>query len=71
MCLEIDSSFWIDATDSHLIDAKERVSFARHDLFEDEWKTISDILIKECHGVGYIPVMISKAFLVYSIYMEK
>ena len=34
MWLEIDSFFWTDATNSHLIDAKERVSFVRHDLFE-------------------------------------
>ena len=42
----------------------------RHDLFENEWKAISDILMKGYYDVGYFPVMISEAFLVYSIYGE-
>ena len=61
------SSFWVDATDSYFIGEKERVPFARHDLFKNEWKAISDILMKDYRDVGYFPVMISKAFLVYSI----
>ena len=42
----------------------------RYDLFKNEWKAISDILMKGYYDVGYFPVMISKAFLVYSIYGE-
>ena len=64
---DIYSSFWIDATDSYFIGEKERVPFVRHDLFKNEWKVISDILMKGYYDVGYFPV-ISKAFLVYSIY---
>ena len=67
---DIYSSFWIDATDSYFIGEKERVPFARHDLFKNEWKAIGDILMKGYYDVGYFPVIISKAFLVYSIYGE-
>ena len=67
---DIYSSFWIDATDSYFIGEKERVPFVRYDLFKNEWKAISDILMKGYYDVGYFPVMISKAFLVYSIYGE-
>ena len=67
---DIYSSFWIDATDSYFIGEKERVPFVRHDLFKNEWKAISDILMKGYYDVGYFSVMISKAFLVYSIYGE-
>ena len=65
---DIYFSFWINATDPYFIGEKERVPFERHDLFKNEWKAISDILMKGYYDVGYIPVMISKAFLVYSIY---
>ena len=67
---DIYSSFWIDATDSYFIGEKERVPFVRYDLFKNEWKAISDILMKGYYDVGYFSVMISKAFLVYSIYGE-
>ena len=67
---DIYSSFWIDATDSYFIGEKERVPFVRHDLFKNEWKAISHILMKGYYDVGYFPVMISKASLVYSIYGE-
>ena len=67
---DIYSSFWIDASDSYFTGEKERVPFVRHDLFKNEWKAISDILMKDYYDVGYFPVMISKAFLVYSIYGE-
>ena len=67
---DIYSSFWIDASDSYFTDEKERVPFVRHDLFKNEWKAISDILMKDYYDVGYFPVMISKAFLVYSTYGE-
>ena len=40
----------------------------RHDSFKNGWKAISDILMKGYYDMGYFPVMISKAFLVYSIY---
>ena len=65
---DIYSSFWIDATVSYFICEKERVPFVRHNLFKNEWKAISNILMKGYFDVGYFPVMISKAFLVYSIY---
>ena len=42
----------------------------RHDSFKNWWKAISDILMKGYYDMGYFPVMISKAFLVYSIYGE-
>ena len=67
---DICSSFWIDATDSYFISEKEKVPFVRHDLFKNEWKAISDTLMKSYYDVGCFPVMISKAFLVYSIYGE-
>ena len=40
----------------------------RHDLFKNAWQAISDILMKGYYDVGYFPVMISEAFLVYSIH---
>ena len=67
---DIYSSFWIDATGSYFIGEKERVPFVKHDLFKNEWKAISDILKKDYYDMKYFPVMISKAFLVYSIYGE-
>ena len=67
---DIYSSFWIDTTDSYLIGEKGRVPFVRHDLFKSVWKAISDILMKGYYDVGYFPVMISKASLLYSIYGE-
>ena len=67
---DIKSSFWIDATDSYFIGEKERVPFVRHDLFKNEWKAISDILMKGYYNVGYFPVMTSKAFW-YIQYMAK
>ena len=70
MARDVYSSFWIESTDSYFIGEKERVPFVRHDLFKNEWKAISDILMKGYYDVGYFPFMISKAFLVYSIYGE-
>ena len=67
---DIYSSFWIDTTDSYLIGEKGRVPFVRHDLFKSVWKAINDILMKGYYDVGYFPVMISKASLLYSIYGE-
>ena len=67
---DIYSSFWIGATDSYFIGGKGRVPFVRHDLLKNDWKAISDILMNDYYDVGYFPVMISKAFLVYSIYGE-
>ena len=67
---DIYSSFWTDATDSYFIGEKDRVPFVRHDLFKNEWKAIGDILMRGYYDVGYFPVMISKEFLVYSIYGE-
>ena len=67
---DIYSSFWIGTTDSYVIGEKERVPFVRHHLFKNEWKANSDILMNGYYDVGYFPVIISKAFLVYSIYGE-
>ena len=65
---DIYSFFWIDITNSYFVGEKERVPFVRHVLLKNEWKAISDA--KGNYDVGYFPVMISKAFLVYSIYAE-
>ena len=67
MARHIYFSFRIDATGSYFIGENERVLFVRHDLFKNEWKAISDMLMKGYYGVEYFPVMISKAFLVYSL----
>ena len=67
---DLYSSFWRDATDSYFIGEKKKVPFVRHDLFKNKGKAISDILMKDYYDVGYFSVMISKAFLVYSIYGE-
>ena len=40
----------------------------RHDLFKNAWQATSDILMKGYYNLGYFPVMISEAFLVYSIH---
>ena len=49
---DIYSYLWRDATDSYFIGEKERVAFVRHDLFKNEWKAISDILMKVYYDVG-------------------
>ena len=68
---DIYSSFWIDATDSYFNGEKERVLFVRLDLFKNEWKATSDILMEDYYDVRYFPVMISKALLVYSMWRSR
>ena len=68
MARHIYFSFRIDATESYFTGENERVLFVRHDLFKNEWKAISDMLMKGYYGVEYFPVIISKAVLVYSLY---
>ena len=46
-----------------LVRKKERVPFARHDLYKKEWKTIGKILAKGFNDTGYFPTMISKSFV--------
>ena len=70
MAWYIYSSFGIDATDSYFIGEKECSICEAYDLFQNEWKAISDLLTKGYYYVGNLRVMISKIFLVCWIYGE-
>ena len=67
---DVCTSFWKEAANSLLIGETERVPYVRHDLFKDEWEAIGKILLKDYIDTGYFPVILSKAFVLYTLFGE-
>ena len=61
---------WKEAANSLLIGETERVPYLRHDLFNYEWEAIGKILLKGYIETGYFLVILSKAFVQYTLFRE-
>ena len=57
-----------EAANSLLIGETERVSYVRLDLFKYEWETIGKLLLKGYIDTGYFPVILSKAFVLFTLF---
>ena len=55
---------------SLLIEETERVPNVRHDLFKYEWEAIGKTLLKGYIGTGYFPIILIKAFVLYTLFGE-
>ena len=65
---DVYTSLWKEAANSLLIGETERVPYLRHDLFKYEWEAIGKILLKGYIDTGYFLVILSKAFVLYSLF---
>ena len=67
---DVYTSFWKEAANSLLIGKTERVPYGRHDLFKYGCEAIGKILLKGYIDAGYFPVVLSKAFVLYTLFGE-
>ena len=65
---DVYTSFWKEAANSLLIGEIERVPYVQHDLFKYEWEATGKILLKGYIDTGYFPVILSKAFVLYTLF---
>ena len=63
---EVYTLFWSEFSISMTIGERERVPFARHDHFVEEWEAVGRILVKV--SASYFPTFLSKAFLCYCLF---
>ena len=64
------TSFWKEAANSLLIRETECVPYVRHDLFNYEWGTEGNILLKSYIDRGHFLVTLSKHFVLYTLFGE-
>ena len=67
---DVYTSFWKETANSLLIGKPERVPYVRHDLFKYGCEAIGKILLKGYIDTGYFPVILSKAFVLYTLFAE-
>ena len=67
---DVYTSFWKEAANSLLVREIERVPYVQHDLFKYEWEATGKILLKGYIDTGYFPVILSKAFVLYTLFGE-
>ena len=67
---DVYTNFWKEAVNSLPIGETERVPYVRHDLFKYELETIGKFLLKGYIDTGCFPVILSKAFVLYTLFGE-
>ncbi|XP_066925191.1 uncharacterized protein [Clytia hemisphaerica] len=67
---DVISSFWQEVSDCLMIGEGERVPYVRHDYFEDEWNVVGRIIVYGFRTLGYFPIVLSKAFVLYCLGYE-
>ena len=66
------SSFWQEFYVTCKLGERERVpSIIRHDFQGDTWTAVGRIIVKGYEDLGYFPVMLSKAFVISTMFGEK
>ena len=65
------SSFWQEFYVSCTLGERGRVPSIRHDFQSDNWTAIGRIIVKGYEDLGYFPMMLSKAFVISTMFGEK
>mgnify|MGYP001794375031 CR=1 FL=1 len=65
------ANVWQEFYISCCLGERERVPFLRHDFQSDEWKAVARIIVKGFLDLGYFPAMLSKGFVISSMFGEK
>ena len=67
---DLISAFWIEFFMGHAIGENSVIPCIRHDFVYDDWKSVTNILVKGYDEVRYFPIKIAKAFMVSCFFGE-
>ena len=67
---DILTNFFNELSTGHFIGSIEKVPVPRHNMSNDNWKSVARVIVYGLKRLNFFPLFISKCFLIYTILGE-